>query len=145
MMFGKHRVFGVAIPTIGDMFCPNKIKNETLAQLRLENLECQRHIRHYKELYSYECEQNKNLTKALNKFRNLITDLEQKIDILKNMLKSSNGEQSSKRNRSVKIWPKITSERTKHCKIKYLKHVLLETLKLYAYLSQSRNFCLAGK
>ena len=111
------------------MFCPNKVSNGALSGMRLQLLEHRKHIQHYKKIYSIECTKVKRLSKLNLSLQNSNNLLQKEIEILKTEIRDLNEVGKSRKPRSQKDWHKISTERTKHCRVTNFKDMILATLK----------------
>ena len=110
------------------MYCPNRIYDGTATEMRQNLLQCQKHLHHYKKLYSAECKKCLRLQRQTCK-------LWKEIDILKTEIlqfKSNVAQQEDTtvkyKKRKMKNWQNITSERTKRRRYAQYKNIIFETL-----------------
>ena len=111
------------------MFCPNKIQNKVLSDMRLNILNQQKQLRYYRSKYSEECKSATILQKQLISFKNKNTILHQENQRLKQRLFKIFKSEQKRQPRAPKRWPNITSERTKRRRIASLKKILLQTFR----------------
>ena len=111
------------------MFCPNKIQNNALRGMRVEVLEKQKHIQHYKKLYGAECQKVKNLKTQIVGMHQKNLHLLEEIENLKRKLKDLAILGKKKNPRTTKEWQQINSDCTKCRRLASFKIILLEMLK----------------
>ena len=111
------------------MFCPNKVRNNALTGMRIENLEQAKVIKQYKKMYSAECQNVKNLKKKISDVQQESLYLKKEIQRLKRKLIPLNNPRPRRQPRQTKDWEEISSERTKCRRLAFFKELLMNTLR----------------
>ena len=110
------------------MFCPNKIPNNVLTEMRKQQLELQKHMKYYQTKYSEESKAVNVLQKQYFSQRKKNIILQQQIQKLKTSLKIKRKVEHQRKPKAIKKWFDIKSNRTKHRRVASFKDLLLDTL-----------------
>ena len=111
------------------MFCPNQVNNKALRSMRLELLERQKHVQHYKRLYGAECKSVAKLKSRLISMQKDYSNLQEDFENLKTKLIFLQTEDAKRQPRSKKQWQNINSDRTKCRRLACFKDLLRDTFR----------------
>ena len=112
------------------MFCPNRIHDKTVSDLRANFVQCQKYLLHYKKLYTAECKKYKSLQKQNCKLRKDIDLLRHEMQLRRHDVPRNQTDTctSKYRKRKLKNWEDITSERTKRRHYSHYKDIIFQAL-----------------
>ena len=110
------------------MFCPNRISDENVKQMRESVLQHKKHIIHYQKLYSGECKKTTVLMKEITNLKNHIRHSENEIVDLQSKPEKKPRQKCKRKQRELKQWSNIVSERTKRRCFTLYKDMIFDTL-----------------
>ena len=110
------------------MFCPNKISNEIVSDLRQNVVQYQKQLLHYKKMYSAECKRTKLLQREITNLRTMKNSLDLEIRQLKKKYTIREHCDIKNKKRKLKEWEHISSDRTKRRRFSTYKDMIFDTL-----------------